>query len=198
MISPAFNLFLTTADMHNSQADLASLTWSTASLQAAMGQLSLLFPLTINVHASPYPHSASCSPLSLYLLFLPLFKQVCFLCVHWLCASYILYKVSWRTLSQGYWKIPIFCIGTQSFRLTFLLAHLNWGRGMCRVSACLLRALVPWFLDQTGTFPCRSLANEERETVWPEWQKKKGENRREWKNIKIMFLYFLNRTHVIL
>lgn len=54
---PAFNLFLTAARLHNSQADLVSLTWSAASLQATVGQLSFLFPLTINVHASLYPRS---------------------------------------------------------------------------------------------------------------------------------------------
>lgn len=62
MISPALDLCLTTADMHNSPANLAFLTWSTVSLQTAMGQPSLLFPLTINVPASPYPHFSLCSP----------------------------------------------------------------------------------------------------------------------------------------
>ena len=55
----SFVFFLTTANVHNSQANLASLTWRLVSLQAAMGQPYLLFPLTIN--ASPYPH---CSPRS--------------------------------------------------------------------------------------------------------------------------------------
>lgn len=55
-----------TADIHYSQANLASLTWSTASLWAAVGQPSLLFPLTINVHASPYPSpSPNTSPFPL-------------------------------------------------------------------------------------------------------------------------------------
>jgi len=62
-------------------------------------------------------------------------------------------------------RFLFFCSGT--FDKLFL-AHLYWGRGMHPVSACLLRAPVPWCLDQTGTFPCRSLANEETETVWPE------------------------------
>lgn len=66
--------------MYNLQTNLASLTWSAASLQAAVGQPSLLFPLTINVHAYhilislpallfPSAFSVICASCSLYKVF---------------------------------------------------------------------------------------------------------------------------------
>lgn len=44
---------------------------------------------------------------------------------------------------------------------------------MCPVSACLLQAPLQWSLDQTEKFLCRSLANEEKGTVWPEQKTEK-------------------------
>lgn len=61
------------------------------------------------------------------------------------------------------------------------------------VSACLLRGPVPWSLDQTGTFLCRSLANEETGTVWPERQREKEH---EQNNIQISFCtYDIEHTY---
>lgn len=94
-----------------------------------MGQPSLLFPLTINVHASPYPHSSPCSPpfplpspptvvkegpLSVYTLFICLIHPLCRCCV-------FPHEDSFCLCLNSY-----FCIGTRSFCLTFLLHKLTW------------------------------------------------------------------------
>lgn len=52
---PSIPLVFYYADMHNSQTNLAPLTWSTASLRAVLRQPCLPFPLTINAQASLYP-----------------------------------------------------------------------------------------------------------------------------------------------
>lgn len=129
----------------------------------------ILIPLPALLSPSTFSSSSCLSRFSVYTLPVHLIHP--------------LHKLS---LSLGYWKIPVFALAFRVFALTFLLllAHLNWGRGMSPVSACLLQALVPWSLDQTGTFPCRSLASEETGTVWPERQRGVG-NKRERKKIKI-------------
>lgn len=107
----------------------------------AMGQPSLLFPLTINVHASP-PTSSSFLPS----LLLPLLRMLCP-------------------------PPPSPLRETERFQLSpwhFLSTHLSRGRGTRPASACPPRAPAPRSLGQTGTFPCRSPAGEETETVSPE------------------------------
>lgn len=73
---------------------------------------------------------------------------------------------------------------------------------MCPVSACLLQAPVQRSLDQTGMFLCRSLANEETGTVWPDQQRGRVEKEKFILKMRVESLChennLLNKAHVLL
>lgn len=155
-----------------------------------MGQPSLLFPLTINVHASPYPHSSQCSPpfplpsppLMLSVYTLSIYR------IHPLCTSWVF------PLEDGLMK-TLLKFSTRSFCITFLPRQLTWSEER----KCVQSQLVSLRSRCCGP-PIKQGSSSAR--VWQTGKqglyglsKREGEKKKKWEKI-FMGLYTSQIEHM--